>query len=115
MHGSVLTGLVWRALGLLSKAAVVREDRVARVRRTRLAGPGVSSWIYRIVDIDQQRLKAVTKPAGGTHASPCWHVRRGHWRALANGRRTFVRECEVGDPAKGGVVKDYRIIQGVAQ
>lgn len=114
-HGSVLTGLVWRALGLLSKAAVVREDRVARVRRTRLAGPGVSSWIYRIVDIDQQRLKAVTKPAGGTHASPCWHVRRGHWRTLANGRRTFVRACEVGDPVKGGVVKDYRIMQGVAQ
>ncbi len=114
-YGTVLTGLVWRSLGLLSNAAVVREHRVSPTRRPKLARPGVSGWIYRIVDIDQQRLKAAVKPAGGTHASPCWHVRRGHWRTLANGRRTFVRACEVGDPTKGGVVKDYRIMQGVAQ
>jgi hypothetical protein len=114
-YGAVLTGLVWRSLGLLSNAAVVREHRVSPIRRPKLARPGVSGWIYRIVDIDQQRLQAAVKPAGGTHASPCWHIRRGHWRTLSGGRRTFVRECEVGDPAKGGVVKDYRVVQGVAQ
>ena len=46
---------------------------------------------------------------GGTHASPRSRIRRGHWRQLADGRRVFVRACEVGDPEHGGVVKDYII------
>jgi hypothetical protein len=33
----------------------------------------------------------------------------GHWRNLADGRRVFVRECEVGDRSRGGVVKDYEV------
>jgi hypothetical protein len=31
-------------------------------------------------------------------------------RTLGDGRRVFVRSCEVGDAARGGVVKDYRIV-----
>lgn len=108
--GSVLTGLVWRALALLSEAANVTERRVSQVRRPKLAKPGVSGWIYRVVDIDAIRVKAAARASHGTHASPRWHIRRGHWRTLPGGRRTFVRECQVGDPARGGVVKDYRVV-----
>ena len=107
--GSALTGLVWRALAILENAARVTENRVAHYRRSTLAGPGVSGWIYRVVDIDPQRIEAARLSVTGTHASPRWHIRRGHWRTLPNGRRTFVRECEVGDAARGGIVKDYRV------
>jgi hypothetical protein len=113
-YASVLTGLVWRALAILSNAAFVTENRVAQFRRPSLAGPGVSGWIYRIVDIDPQRIDAALRQTTGTHASPRWHIRRGHWRTLPNGRRTFVRECEAGDPARGGDVKDYRVRTEVA-
>jgi hypothetical protein len=108
-YARVLTGLVWRALALLSCAAEVREAQFPRTRRPKLARTGVSGWTYRIVDIDPQRIKAAIRQTTGTHASPRWHIRRGHWRTLPGGGKTFVRECEVGDPARGGVVKDYRV------
>ncbi len=34
-------------------------------------------------------------PAVGTHASPIAHIRRGHFRQLPSGRRTFVRDTIV--------------------
>jgi hypothetical protein len=48
-------------------------------------------------------------PQGGSHASPRFHVRRGHIRRLADGRRTWVRQCSVGDASSGIIDKDYRV------
>ncbi len=45
----------------------------------------------------------------GGHASPRFHVRRGHVRRLPDGRTTWVRQCTVGDAALGKIEKDYRI------
>jgi len=61
------------------------------------------------VAIDPARLRTASERLGGSHASPRWHLRRGHWRQLPDGRRIFVRQCEVGDSARGGVVKDYAV------
>jgi len=82
---------------------------VSLAKRSRLAREGVRGWVWRQVAIDPARLRAATPPQGGSHASPRWHIRRGHWRQLANGRRVFVRPCEVGDPTRGGIVKDYAV------
>jgi hypothetical protein len=111
-YASVLTGLVWRALAWLSQGATVRSEAVPATRRPKLARRGVSGWEYRIVKIDPARAAAVARAQGGTHASPRWHIRRGHFRTLADGRRTFVRACAVGDAASGGVVKDYCVRPG---
>ena len=47
---------------------------------------------------------------GGTHASPRWHERRGHWRTMKkSGKRVWVKNCEVGDKALGAVFHDYKI------
>jgi hypothetical protein len=47
---------------------------------------------------------------GGTHASPRWHERRGHWRLIKKtGKRVWVKNCEVGDKALGAVFHDYKI------
>jgi hypothetical protein len=105
----VLTGIVWRSLAILSQPSAVADMAFPRTRRPKLARVGVSGWTWRLVDIDLSQVRAAAEKQGGTHASPRWHIRRGHWRILPDGRRTFVRPCEVGDPARGGVVKDYRV------
>jgi len=104
-----LTGMVWRALGLLSIGTRLREHVVSPLRRTSLVKHGVRGWTYRIAEIDMAQISSAVALRGGTHASPRWHIRRGHWRTLGDGRRVFVRECEVGDQSRGAVLKDYRM------
>ncbi len=110
-----LTGMVWRAIALLARASAIENHAVPLTRRPKLAKHGVTGWSYRVVAIDPVRVRSAVALRDGTHASPRWHVRRGHWRTLADGRRVFVRECEVRDPAHGGVVKDYHVgLRGAA-
>ena len=104
--------MVWRALAILAEAGTTVE------RRSPGASPEVRQRRHPRLDLASGRDRAraagpASEPQGGTHASPRWHVRRGHWRQLADGRRVFVRACEVGDPERGGVIKDY-IIEGRA-
>jgi len=108
-HGEVAAGMVWRALTILGAAPGIRDQKVSTAKRSRLAREGVRGWVWHQVAIDPARLSAAIPPQGGSHASPRWHLRRGHWRQLADGRRVFVRQCEVGDPTRGGVVKDYTV------
>lgn len=108
-----LTGMVWRSLAILAEAGTTVEKTVSKVHRPKLAGAGIRGWTWHQVEIVPERLVRPSEPQGGTHASPRWHVRRGHWRQLSDGRRVFVRACEVGDPERGGVFKDY-IIEGRA-
>ena len=64
---------------------------------------------YYILDCflgEQQERK---ESAGGTHASPRFHVRRGHVRRLPDGRTTWVKQCTVGDASIGKIDKDYRV------
>jgi hypothetical protein len=46
--------------------------------------------------------------AGGGHASPRLHFRRGHVRRIGDGRRVWVRSCLVGDKTAGFAGKDYK-------
>lgn len=108
-YAQCLTGIVWRALAILAKAGTASEQTISRVHWPKLASAGVRGWTWHQVEIVPERLVRASEPAGGSHASPRWHVRRGHWRQLADGRRVFVQACEVGDPARGGVVKDYLV------
>lgn len=111
---TVIHGMILRATALIMAEACSRETQVSRMRRSMLAKHGVSGWSYRVATIDIANIRRLAEPAGGTHASPRWHIRRGHWRTLSDGQRVFVRECAVGDPARGGVVKDYRVELGSA-
>jgi hypothetical protein len=105
----VATGIIWRALAILSAEHVVERQAVPLMRRRKLARAGVTGWDWNLVSFNPAELKPKSPPLGGTHATPRWHIRRGHWRSLADGRRVFVRECEVGDKPRGGVVKDYEV------
>ena len=103
--GVCLTAMVWRALGILAEAGTVTEKTVSQVHRPKFTGAGIRGWTWHQVEIVPERLLRTSEPQGGSHASPRWHVRRGHWRQLGDGRRVFVRACEVGDPERGGVIR----------
>jgi hypothetical protein len=108
-YAEVTAAIVWRSLAILSQASVVSERTVSKLHRPKLAGVGITGWTWHQVEIVPERLVRTAEPQGGSHASPRWHIRRGHWRQLCDGRRVFVRACEVGDAAQGGIVKDYLV------
>lgn len=112
IHCEVARAMVLRSLALLSIDTPLAEHQLSRIRRARLAKAGMRGWTYRVAQIQPAMIAAALVDTCGTHASPRWHLRRGHWRRLADGRRIFVRECEVGDIARGGVIKDYRVAAG---
>jgi len=112
IYALVASGIVWRALALLSIGPTVTDQPLPRTRRPKLARLGITGWNWRLVDIDLDRICRGTNRGGGSHASPRWHIRRGHWRTLVDERRVFVQPCEVGDRARGGILKDYTVAVG---
>lgn len=109
LYPIVASGIICRALAILAEEPRVQSRAVPQMRRRKLARAGVTGWDWNLVNFDPAELKQKSPPLGGTHATPRWHIRRGHWRTLADGRRVFVRECEVGDKSRGGVLKDYEV------
>lgn len=94
-----------RAAG--TQAYDVSIPNTATNRRKLAEGKRPSTYAWRTIEV------APTPPrkpsAGGTHASPRLHERRGHWRRLHSGDSVWVRPCLVGDPDRGVVEHDYRV------
>ena len=67
----------------------------------------VPTYDWTTVVIEPSKPK--NEPQGGTHASPRWHERRGHWRTMKSGKKVWVKNCEVGDKTLGAVFHDYKI------
>lgn len=68
-------------------------------------GKAAISFDWVTVEIGPKQEKTI--PQGGTHASPRWHERRGHWRKHPSGKPVWVKNCQVGDASRGSVFKDY--------
>jgi len=89
--------------GTAAYRATVQKSHINKVRMAKGKPPLFVTWNTLVV--------APSKPQGpslgGTHASPRKHDRRGHWRNTPKGKRVWVRNCTVGDAAKGIVMKDY--------
>ncbi|MEM9670856.1 MAG: hypothetical protein AAF950_18260 [Pseudomonadota bacterium] len=77
-------------------------------RRPPSSSHGSDGVSYYVLDIGKYKPKC-SAAMDGTHASPRWHLRRGHTRTLKSGKVTWVRECEVGDISRGAVIKDYKL------
>lgn len=92
-----------------SKAIEGYRAEVARTftARRQMARGKTPAYAWRTVEVTA-RVRADRGSAGGSHASPRAHERRGHWRTLPAGR-VWVRPCRVGDPASGSVFHDYRV------
>lgn len=89
--------------------AEAKSNSPTNRRRAKKGKPPLSYDWHTVAIVPPQFRR---EPLGGTHASPRQHERRGHWRVCASGQRVWVRNCTVGDPARGYVGKDYRVLTG---
>lgn len=80
----------------------------ALVKRTKERGR-IPPDEYYVLDCFLGEHTERNEDRGGSHASPRFHVRRGHIRRLPDGRRTWVKQCTVGDVSNGRVDKDYLV------
>jgi hypothetical protein len=111
--------MVLGTLNLLREKLVYKEFNpdpkpwVSRARKAKGKYP-ISSASH----VLKVNVAAIHKAVRGSelkpHESPALHWRRGHHRVLHRGSefesRTWVRRCLVGDPAKGFIRKQYRIV-----
>lgn len=99
-------------LGCLGAAGVklesVREPKFTNTLREKKGEAPVFGHNLVMIDMDQIRMPGVTR-AGGSHASPRLHWRRGHIRRAASGKVSIVRPCLVGCAERGAVTKEYSI------
>lgn len=117
-HGNLFTlaieriAALFKFLAALSCSNTIAADvpAPAALNRKRQAKGKTPFFSYKVLQIaaGQSRSSQHTS-AGGTHASPRAHLRRGHIRRLPTGQTTWVNACMVGQMARGMVAKDYRI------
>jgi len=82
---------------------IKRANWVKKIRQGK-----VPTYDWTTVLIEPSKPK--NDPQGGTHAPPRWHERRGHWRTIKKtGKRVWVKNCEVGNKARGAVFHDYKV------
>lgn len=94
---------------LLSQGCAMHKPHVSQTftNRRKIAQGKAPSYEWTTVYIEPSKPRS--EGVGGTHASPRLHDRRGHLRRLRSGRTVWVRDCKVGDAAKGRVWHDYVI------
>lgn len=108
-YGSMIFGIYILVWALQRAETPARSWMSAKARRQITARPDKYGWEYRIVELPSASVEKGPHQ-GGTHASPRWHLRRGHWRTIkATGKSYWVDGHEVGSKDRGGVVHDYRV------
>lgn len=87
----------------------VERSEPSKVRKAMLKKGALPFDTYHVLTIDVP-TKAGDGAATGGHRSPREHLRRGHIRRLADGRRIWVNAAVIGAGRGAGVVtKDYAI------
>ena len=103
---TLISMLYQRLANMPTKAAIPTVDNFINKKRLERNKPPIYTWRTLIVS----GKKIDKEDHGGTHASPRFHERRGHHRRLPNGKTVWVKSCKVGDPARGAVFKDYKVV-----
>jgi len=62
---------------------------------------------HRLMLIGSHRVNKVK--GRGSHSSPAYHKRRGHFRRYQSGKVVWVRDTMVGRPENGIILKDYSL------
>jgi len=106
--GNELTlATIWATL-FMNEGALTEEtgdSRKIKMDASRIEG----DVIYKTLLLDPTKAKRIMASRGGTHASPRFHQRRGHWRHLESGKKVWIGPMAVGDKAHGEVIKDYKV------
>jgi len=108
-----LTPLLWsqiRALCIALDAEVVTRELIRAPEKLNAAREKKGALPLRDYHVIRLHGRVVGKPPpmGGTHRSPRFHMRRGHWRHYV-AHKTWIRWTLVGNPDLGFVDKEYRL------
>lgn len=94
----------------------VEKNKPSKMRVMRAKRKGQTLKPFSVIKLPAHR-HATSEGAGGHHASPALHTRRGHYRTIRKGtryeERIWVRSCLVGDPARGKVEHEYVARKGL--
>lgn len=106
---NILLAVVANWYRLLSQGCAMHKPSVSQTftNRRKIAQGKTPSYDWTTVYIEPSKQRS--EGAGGTHASPRLHDRRGHLRRLKSGRNVWVKACKVGDASKGAVWHDYAV------
>lgn len=107
-----LVAVVQACHSLRAGARLEKQTEGSSGRRWKFEKRGVGGFVYHVLKIPAEGAAPPGRGAGGTHTSPAFHMRRAHLRELASGKLTFVRQCFVGDRARGFVGKHYQLAPG---
>ena len=91
-----------------SNVATVDNQAPARLNKKREQAGKFPILEHKTLVVTLNAPRSSGQAAGGMHASPRVHLRRGHVRRLDSGRRVWVQSCVVGSK-NGAVLKDYKI------
>ncbi len=81
-------------------------DKLQKARRKRGKMPLFSYWT---LELDLSREESHSGLGGGSHASPRFHLRRGHARQYAPGKWTWIQPHGVGNKKLGMIHKEYAV------
>lgn len=91
----------------INRVKTTPDEKLQRARSKRGKKPLFEFWT---LEIDLERSEKEDCDWGGTHASPRFHLRRGHARQHKKGHWCWVRACAVGNKNSGGMVhKEYAV------
>jgi hypothetical protein len=103
----------WNALTLIipfvfneKSTTVFHKGASLAVNKRRMRDGKVPFFSYNHVEITN-KPRVVIPHQGGTHASPRFHTRRGHYRHYKSGKVVWVNDTKVGSAKRGIVMKDY--------
>ena len=106
---NVILAVVANWYRVLAQGCLAYKPRASQTftSRRKMAQGKAPSYDWTTVYIEPSRPRQ--EAAGGTHASPRLHDRRGHLRRLRSGRNVWVKSCKVGDVNQGTIWHDYAI------
>jgi hypothetical protein len=106
--------LTYVLVGLVNAEGIIQEHhRTPKfINKKREAKGKLPLFEYHLLKISPALKMPGHVAAGGTHASPRLHWRRGHIRRLPSGACTQVRPCLVGHKSLGQIEKDYLVGNG---
>lgn len=97
------------ALSCANVRADIAERVDPNVNARRVRAGKLPIWETRVLTIVCPRTLHPATGRHGDRASPRQHLRRGHVRHLADGRRIWINAVLVGDPKNGAIRKFYSV------
>lgn len=97
------------ALSCANVRADIAERVDPNVNARRIRARKMPIFETRILTVLCPRQPINRTGSAGDRASPRQHLRRGHVRHLADGRRIWIQAAVVGDPANGRIRKFYQV------